>query len=123
MQTIELSFGNGVAFAGALLQPRTVEDADTAACVVDEPSPFERVGCVRYARPPHSEHHGEKLLGEREFTRLHSILRHQEPATTSLFQKVKCIASSRLCDLVEERVGIVEHRPLHRDAPLQLRSE
>jgi hypothetical protein len=120
---IELSFGDAIALAGAFFQSRTVEDGDTAACILDEPGPFERIGGVRYARPSHSEHHGEKLLGEREIARLHTILRHQEPAATPLFQKVKCIASCRLCDLVEECVGIVEHRPLHEGVPLQLRSE
>ena len=123
MQTIELFLGNSIALAGALLHPRTVEDTDRATRVVDKPSPFERVGRVRYARTPHPEHHGEKLLGERETVRMHSILSHEKPATTPLFQKMKCIASSRLGDLIEECVRVAEHHPLHHDAPLQFRSK
>ena len=91
---IELSFRDAIALAGSLLHSRPVEDSDTAACVVDKPVPLERAGRVRYSRPSHSEHHGEELLREREFGRLHAILRHQEPAATPLFQKMKCVASS-----------------------------
>ena len=89
---IELFLSDTIALAGPLRYAGVVEDSDTAAGVVDEPSPFEGVGRVRHACPSHPEHHCEKLLGEREIRRSHAILRHQKPAATPLFQKVKCVA-------------------------------
>lgn len=120
---IERSLGDAVALARAFLHFCSVENRNSAACVMDEAGPFERVGRIGYTRPTHSEHHGKKFLGEREIARLHTILSHQEPATTPLFEQMKGVAGDRLRDLVEERVRIMEHCLWYTSVPLHLPSE
>jgi hypothetical protein len=122
-QLIEIFLGDFIAFASALLQSSSVKDRNAPACIIDESVPLERVGRVRHARSPHSEHHGQKLLGELELTRFHAILRHQQPATTPLFHEMKYVTCRRLRYLFEECVSIMEHQFLQIIVTLHFRPE
>ena len=85
-----------------------VEDRDRATRVVDEPRSLQRAGCDGYALSSHTQHHGKELLGERELTGLHSIMRQQEPPATPLFERMKSIAGSRLRHQIEECVRVTK---------------
>ncbi len=39
----------------------------------------------------------------------HAITGHQQPVTTTLFQRVEVVAGGGLLDLIEQRVGIAKH--------------
>ena len=73
----------------------------------------------RNAGPLHPQHHGQELLREQKLIRLHAVVRHQQPAATSLLYGMKLIARGGLRDLVEEGVSIAKHHRSHRSASRQ----
>ena len=70
-------------------QARTVEDANEAALIADQPGLLEASGHRRDAGAPHAQHDSEKLLGERELGVAHAVLRLQEPAGAALDDGVR----------------------------------
>ena len=83
------------------------------------PAPLQGAGRSRNAGPLHSQHHGQEFLREQKLIRLHAVVRHQQPAATSLIDGMKVIARGGLRDLVEEGVGIMKHHRSHRSASRQ----
>lgn len=110
-QTIEFRSGHAIAFAGSVLQALAIDDRDDAALITDQAFTLQGARSSRNACALHPQHHGQELLGEQKFIRIHTVVRHQQPAATSLLQRMKMIARGRLRDLVEEGVSIAKHAP------------
>src|SRR5579863_3078009 len=108
-QAIKFSLGNAVALAGMADQAAAVDDRDVAAVVADKAGALQSAGRNRNAGTLHAQHHGQEFLREQKLVRLHAVVRHQQPATTSLLYGVKVIARGRLRDLVEEGMRIMKH--------------
>ena len=83
-QTIKLLLGNAVALARATEQAAAIDDRDVAAFVADEAGPLQGARRSRNARPLYPQHHGQELLRQQKLIRVHAIVRHQQPAATSL---------------------------------------
>jgi len=83
-QTIELLLGNAVALARATDQAAAIDDRNLAAFVADEAGPLQGAGRSGNACPPDPQHHGQELLREQKLIRVHAVVRHQQPAATSL---------------------------------------
>src|SRR5512147_2558593 len=115
-QTIKLPLGNAVTFARTVHQATAIDDRDIATRVADEAGPLQGACRSRHASPLHPQHHRQELLSEQKLIRMHAVVRHQEPAATSLLQGMKLIAGGRLRDLIEKGVSIAKHHRLHRSA-------
>ncbi|OIQ66706.1 hypothetical protein GALL_517210 [mine drainage metagenome] len=62
-------------------------------------------------------------MGQQEIVRRHSVARHQQPAATALLHPVQVSAGGRLCDLVQEGMGIAEHGRLQGRTSFELAAE
>lgn len=93
-QPIEFLLGNGIALARAALQAAAVEVRNVAALVADQTGPLQGTRRGGNAGPLHPKHHGQELLCEQKFIRLHAVVLHQQPVATSLLQGMKLIACS-----------------------------
>src|SRR5437764_1819292 len=70
----------------------TIDHGHATTAVGNQPCLLERAGDHRDRWPAHTEHHGDKLLGERELTSSHTVLRHQQPSRQPLFNRVDGVA-------------------------------
>src|SRR5665213_981510 len=87
-QSGELFARDLVALARSIFEAGAIENRDRPVRVFDEARLLECCSRNRDTGPAGAEHHGQKLLRERELVGLDPIARHQEPARATLVYAV-----------------------------------
>src|SRR6266540_6924003 len=93
---------HAVAFAGALLDRRAIENLDLAARVPDQPGFLQRVGSERDRGPLAAEHVREKFLRQVDPVAFHRVGRLQQPPAQPCLDAVKCMAGGGLMRLEDD---------------------
>src|SRR5262245_28529345 len=86
------NFVNAVAFAGNRLQPRAVENFQTAPAVTDQPLPLQAARDRGHARALYAEYHRDVFLSQRQGLLFTVIEADQQPAAEALLRGVELIA-------------------------------
>jgi hypothetical protein len=79
-----------------------IVDSYPPATIIDQTLKFQLAGCPGYAGALYAEHHPKEFLRQQELIGLHAIMRHQQPAATSLFDVMKVVTGRRQRYLVEK---------------------
>jgi hypothetical protein len=88
-----------VTLASGFFEPCAVKDNNLAAPIPDKPGLLERSGDERNGCSAHSEHLGQKILGQRKCVRINSIARLQQPSSKPRFRAVNGVACGDLLGL------------------------
>src|SRR4051794_2785644 len=87
---------DSIAFAGAGLQSFAVEDCDLAALRLNPTAILQRFQHLGDASPADAQHEGEEFVREINRVGIHAVLRHEEPATTTLGNGMQSVAGGAL---------------------------
>jgi len=87
-----------------------------SASIVDYLLILQITGSLGHTASPDSQHHPQKFLGEQKFVRLDPIMGHKKPSAAPLIGRMEMGACSRLHDLAEKGVRVVQHHSPHRTA-------
>jgi hypothetical protein len=101
-QPIEFAPNDSVAFARGFLETFAIQDRDLSAPITDQPCALQSARDDRHTGTPGTEHLGKELVRDIEFITFHPIVRHKEPATTTLLDGVPPIAGGQLRQLREQ---------------------
>ena len=96
-----IQFDDLVTSARPRFQARSVEDSELASDVTDQVPLLEGAGRISNALAAHAQHVGEELLGELEFVRPETVMRHEQPAGEARLQRVETITGGRLGNLCQ----------------------
>jgi len=100
-------------------EPFAVHDSDLPAKIGDQAGVLERRGDDADGRPRRPEHHRGEFLGQRKVVRFHPIVCHQQPARQPLLDGVHGIASRRLHDEADQRLGVIGQDVVERASPIE----
>jgi hypothetical protein len=81
-----------IAFTGCALETVPVGDPDPATAMLDQSTALENSDRNGDSRPAHAEHLSEEDLGELEVTPSRTVLRQEEPSSTSFFRDMHTVA-------------------------------
>ena len=90
------------------------------APIADKPGFLQAPHYIGDRRSTDTEHHSQKFMRQQIIVRRHAVARHQKPAATTLFNLVEVSAGRRLCNLVEEGMGVAKHDQMQCRASFQL---
>lgn len=94
--TGELHLRYGVALAGRFLEAFAVENIDASSRVRNEPRASQHRKRDRHARPPAAKHHRQVFVREQYTVASYAIVRHKEPTTRALVDRVQTVAGNKL---------------------------
>ena len=89
-------------------QPLSIDNGDKAPFGRNETRSFEGSHGDRHTGPPHSEHHGEELVCQRQFSAVSAIINHQQPTSETLRDRAASTGEICACRLDVEGVRIVQ---------------
>ena len=95
-QPVKCGPHDAVALAGRLFQAATIHDRNAPASVADQSGALQRPGDHRYPGTARPEHFREKLMRDIEFIALDAVVRHEQPATATLLDRMKPITGREL---------------------------
>src|SRR5215471_4632236 len=95
-----------VTFASGSLETLAIEHPNLSSVIVDELSTLELTGCLSHARASDAQHLPQIFLRERYLVSEDAIMRHQEPARTALFDRMRPIAGGGLSHLGQEGLRV-----------------
>src|SRR3954454_3772878 len=78
-QPLIFTLRDPVAAVGPFDQPSPIDDVDHPAMALDQPSALERIYGVGDARPPHTEHDRQELMGEWQSRKIEAVGSHEHP--------------------------------------------
>src|SRR5437762_7669022 len=100
---------DAVAFAGGRLEAVAISDRDLAVMVADQSRALQLASSHGHPCAPHSEHRGEELVRHRHDIQLNAVVRHEQPTSESLLDRVQPIAGRSLGAEVHESGGEAKH--------------
>ena len=103
-----------VAFTRCLLQALAIDDGEAAAPIADQALALQQVCDPHHTRAMHSQHLAHGLLREGKLRRSDLVARHQQPSCEPLLNGVDGVASYRLENLRQKRIGIARKQLAHR---------
>ncbi len=100
-QTIEFAAHYSVTFAGSVLQAFAIADRDVSAPVFDQARALQTTRDDGHAGASRAQHLRKEFVRKFELVAFHTIMGHEQPAATTLFNGVKPVAGSKLRELDE----------------------
>src|SRR5437879_2653038 len=95
---IQLLLYHLVALTTGFFQCLTIDNRDMTAVVADQSSPLQNFSGHRHTRTSSPKHLREKLLSQWQNISANTVVAHQKPPRQPLFNSMKPIAGSDLCN-------------------------
>lgn len=99
MPLFDLLLDGFVAFTACFFELRSIHNLYFTPRILDESCFLQDASSESDARSPRSEHLSEQILRQRQAMISRTVRAHQQPASEALFNFMKAVASSNLCDL------------------------
>ncbi len=96
-----------VTLASDFFEACSVKDNNVTASIPDEPGFLKRSGDERDGCSAHSEHLGQKLLGQRKRVQTNSVLHLQQPSGKPRFRAVNGVACGNLLRFDPKHLRVV----------------
>jgi hypothetical protein len=122
-QTLKLGFRRAVNPARSLLQPSSVDDCHVTAFARNDATSFKVFHGKRHARPIRRHHHAKKIVGDRQFVAVNTVMRHEEPARDPLFEFAASVGECRVSSLYEEGMRVMQTAPPQSSALRERRAQ
>src|SRR6266849_10582674 len=117
-----LRSNNLVTLANMRFQLRPIKNSNMSSHVADQAFHLQTLRGVSHSFAAHSQHVRDELLSHLQLIRLRPVVGHQQPATESLFYRVKPIAHGRLRDLSDQSLRISKQQVLKLASQAKLTS-